>query len=140
VDRGAYVPERSILLAKNAYRVPVLRTKGALCTVLLGGANVRVFSFSDTESLAIRIPPEAVTVHRACPGPSTAENVFPMRVKKLRRLGQVTNCVLAGDGFELNTLHADCAVERLALAEGDKVFASVQATAIRTEASQQEEG
>lgn len=137
-DRGAYVPERSILLAKNAYRVPVWRRNGALCDVMLGGMDVYVFSFSDAETLTIHIPPEAVSVHRAKPEPSTAENVLPMKVKKIRRLGQVANLVLACDGFELNTLHADHAVDRLALAEGDEVFASVQATAIRTEASQQE--
>lgn len=137
-ERGAYVPERSILLAKNAYRVPVRQRVGALCTVVLGEADVHVFSFSDADILTIHVPPEAVYVHRRRPDSSTAENVLLMRVRKIRRLGQVANLVLAGDGFELNTLHADRAVDRLALSEGDAVFASVQATAIRTEASQQE--
>lgn len=139
-DRGAYLPERSLLLAKNAYRVPVLRREGALCTVAFGATEVRVFSFSDAETLTIHVPPEAVTVHRVSPdlNSSTVENVLPMCVKKIRRLGQVANLVLAGDEFELNTLHAGRAVERLALSEGDAVYASVQATAIRTEASQKE--
>ncbi len=133
-DRGAYVPERSLLLAKNVVRVPVRRRDGALCTVDLGGSDVHVFSFSDAENLNLHVPPEAVCVHRLRPDSdsSTAENVLPMRVKKIRRLGQVANLVLAGKGFELNALHADRVVERLALSEGDAVFVSIPATAIRT--------
>ncbi len=133
-DRGTYVPERSLLLAKNAYRVPVRKRVGALCTVELGRTDVRVFSFSDADDLILHVPPEAVSVHRLRPDSdsSTAENVLPMRVKKIRRIGQVANLVLMGEGFELNTLHAGRSVERLALSERDAVFASIPATAIRT--------
>ncbi len=133
-DRGVYVPERSLLLAKNAYRVSVRKRAGALCTVELGGTDVRVFSFSDADDLILHVPPEAVSVHRLRPDSdsSTAENVLPMRVKKIRRIGQVANLVLVGEGFELNTLHAGRSVERLALSERDAVFASIPATAIRT--------
>ena len=139
-DRGAYVPERSILLAKNAYRVPVRQRDGALCTVVLGGGDVRVFSFADAESLILHVPPEAVSVYRLHPDSdsSTAENVLSMRVKKIRCIGQVVNLVLTGKEFELNALHADRTVERLALSEGDAVFVSIPATAIRTSPIEEE--
>jgi len=134
-DRGAYVPERTLLLRRNTFRVPVVERHGARCTVALGGASLEVFSFADADILTIHIPPEAVEVHHARPdeGSTTAENILEARLKKVRRLGQVANLVLVGDGFELNTLHSDRVVERLALTEGVRLFASVQATAIRTE-------
>ena len=137
-DRGAYLPERALLLAKNEYRVSVRRRHGALCMVLLGGIEVEVFSFSDAKNLILHVPPESVSVHRLRPGADslTVGNVLPVCVKKVRRIGQVVNLVLAGEGFELNALHADRAVERMALSEGDAVFVSIPATAIRTEAVQ----
>lgn len=139
-DLRAYVPERSSLIAKNAFRVRVLRRDGALCTVTLGGTKLSVFSFAGVENLSIHIPPEAVFIHRVAPGPASSgsENILPTRVKKVRRFGQMANLVLAGDGFELNTLHTDRTIDRLGISEGDAVFASVQATAIRTEASSKE--
>lgn len=139
-DLGAYVPERSPLIAKNAFRVRVLKRDGALCTVALGGTELSVFSFADAENLRIHIPPEVVSIHRVAPSPASSarENILPARLKKLRRFGQVANLVLAGDGFELNTLHTDRTIDRLAISEGDEVFASVQATAIRTEAFSKE--
>jgi transcriptional regulator with XRE-family HTH domain/molybdopterin-binding protein len=135
VDEGPYLPEWSPLVTKNRYRVRVLRRDGALCTVALGRCELSVFSFSVAPYLSIRIPPETVVVVR---GPveseaSTVDNVLPVRVKKVRRLGQVTNLVLSGDGFEMNSLHAGRRVARLGLAEGKDAFATVQATAIRTE-------
>jgi len=132
---GAHLPKRSSLLEKNTYRVRTLDREGALCTVVLGRVRVRVFSFSDAWKLMIRIPPEAVTVTKQASAAtaSSAENVLPMRVKKVRRLGQVTNLVLVGDGFELNTLHSGRVVDRMKLAEGSAVHAAIQATAILTE-------
>jgi len=134
-DRGAYVPERTLLLRRNTFRVPVVERHGARCTVALGAAILEVFSFADADTLTIHIPPEAIEVHQTRPGENstTVENVLEVELKKARRLGQVVNLVLSGDGFELNTLHSDRAVERLALSEGDGLFASVQATAVRTE-------
>jgi len=90
--------------------------------------------------LIIAIPPETVVVHRDRPKPEscTADSVFPATVKKIRRLGQVTNLVLAANGFELNTLHAGERIECMNLKEGEAVFASVQATAIRTRLKKEE--
>jgi transcriptional regulator with XRE-family HTH domain len=135
VEEGPYLPEWSPLITKNTYRVRVLRRDGALCTVALGQCELSVFSFSVAPHLSIRIPPEAVVVCRkpVQPTASTVDNVLPVRVKKVRRLGQVTNLVLSGDGFEMNSLHAGRRVARVGLAEGDEAFAAVQATAIRTD-------
>lgn len=133
-QQKTWLPEWSLLLEKNTYRVRVARRDGALCTVLLGGAEIDVLHFGRSREINIAVPPESVLVFRDRPDPDscTTENVLPVRVKKLRRLGQVTNLVLAGDGFELNALHAERSVDRLGLTEGDPAFAVVQATAIRT--------
>jgi transcriptional regulator with XRE-family HTH domain/molybdopterin-binding protein len=135
------LPERRILLDKNTFRVRVVEQEGALCTVKLGGTRLRGFSFFAVPEIVIRIPPEAVVIHRSPveAGLSTAENVLPMRVRKLRRLGQVTNLVLEGAGFEMNSLHAGRAVERMKIVEGDLVYAAVQATAVRTALPAEEE-
>ena len=128
------LPEWALLFEKNTYRVRVVRREGALCTVRIGEASIDVFHFGRERELAITIPPESVLVSRDRPDPTawTAENVLPVCVKKLRRLGGVTNLVLVGDGFELNALHAERNVDRLALAEGDPVYAAVPITAIHT--------
>jgi len=53
-------------------------------------------------------------------------------VRKRRRLGQVTNLLLAAAGFELNTLHSERGLSGMKAEKGDKVVAAIQATAIRT--------
>jgi transcriptional regulator with XRE-family HTH domain len=128
------LPEWSHLLEKNTYRVRVTRRDGALCTVRLGGAEVEVLHFGRAREIDISVPPEGVLVFRDRPDPDscTAENVLPVRLKKLRRLGQVTDLVLIGDGFELNALQAEGSIDRLGLAEGDPAFVAIQTTAIRT--------
>jgi len=133
-EDASCVPEISTLAAKNTYDVRVLERDGALCTVALGNCELHVFSFADALRLSVCIPPEGVVVHRdrAAAGASTADNVLPARIKKIRRLGQVTNLVLAGDGFELNSVHVGRRVAELALGEGDAVLATIQATSIRT--------
>lgn len=132
--RRSWLPEWSVLLDKNTYRVRVVRRDSALCTVVLGSERLDVFHFGRAKEITIAVPPESVLVFRDRPDPAScpAENVLPVRVKKSRRLGQVANLVLVGDGFELNALHAERSVRRLGLTEGDAVFAVVQATAIRT--------
>jgi len=129
-EDGPHLPEWSLLAVKNTYRARVLRRDRALCTVELGRCELNVFSFSDAPNLSVCIPPEAVVVHRG-PEASTADNLLPVRVKKIRRLGQVTNLVLVGDGFELNSLHVGRRVVEMALREGDRVLAAIQATSIR---------
>jgi transcriptional regulator with XRE-family HTH domain/molybdopterin-binding protein len=133
-DRRTALPEWSLLLEKNTYRVRIARRDGALCTVAFGNAKLDVLHFDRSREISVSIPPEAVLVFRDRPDPEScsAENVLPVRLKKLRRLGQVTNLVLAGDGFELNALHTDRSVNRLGLTEGDPAFAAIHVTAIRT--------
>jgi transcriptional regulator with XRE-family HTH domain len=133
-QRKSWLPERSLLLGKNTYRLRVARRNGALCTVRLGSAEVDVFHFGREREITIAVPPESILVFRDRPDPDScnAENALPVRLKKLRRLGQVANLVLAGDGFELNALQAEGSVNRLGLAEGDAAFATMQVAAIRT--------
>jgi len=137
----AYNPDSSSLVAKNTFPVTVQDRDGALCRVSLGGEELAVFSFATETALLIAIPPEAVVIHCDQPKPEScsADSVFPARVKKIRRLGQVTNVVLAANGFELNTLHTGKRIECMNLKEGEAVFASVQATAIRTTPKKEEE-
>lgn len=132
-DVAAYRPGDSALLRKNTLSVSVTRRVGAQCEVGLGEEMLTVFSFSASENLSIEIPPEAVVVFRTDPalilGPR--ENVFAMRVRKVRRLGQITNLVLLGRGFTLNALEA-ATDEATPHEAADKVFAFVPAVAIRT--------
>ena len=133
-QQKSWLPEWSRLLEKNTYRVRVARRDGALCAVALGNAKINVYHFGRAREITISVPPESVLVFRDRPDPNscTAENVLPVRVKKLRHIGQITNLVLVGDGFELNALHTGRSVNRLRLAEGDPVFVVVQSTAIHT--------
>lgn len=130
----SYRPEGLPLGAKNTFRVHVLERDGALCTVRLGEERITVLSFAPDEELRIEIPPEAVLVYQEVPEGryGGAENVFQTSVKKRRRLGQVTNLVLAAAGFELNTLHTERGLAAVEAEEKDRVMAAVQATAIRT--------
>jgi len=130
----ARLPEWSHLLEKNTYRVRVTRRDGALCTVRLGGETIEVLHFGREKEISISVPPEGVLVFRGRPDPDscTAENVLSVRLKKLRRIGQVTDLVLVGDGFELNALQTEGSVRRLGLVEGDSIFAAIQTAAIRT--------
>ncbi len=132
-DVAAYCPGDSALLRRNTFRGSVTRRVGARCEVGLGEETLTVFSFSASESLVIEIPPETVTVFRTDPalvlGPR--ENVFAMRVRRVRRLGQITNLVLEGRGFTLNALES-ATNEGASLEVAERVFAFVPAVAIRT--------
>ena len=134
----SYRPSVSPLVARNTFCAEVKVRDGALCTASLGKESLVVFSFSSQKELLIEIPPEAVTVYRQAPKTGSAENLLSARVVKVRRLGQVTNVVLAGNGFELNTLHTGRRIKQMDLKEGEMVFASVQATAIRTTPKKEE--
>ena len=129
-----YRPGGSLFLSKNTFHVQVLEREGARCKVALGKELLTVLSFSTAKTLSIEIPPEAILIapEESPPVLCSAENAFPMRIKKARRLGQVTNLVLAGQGFELNTLHTTEKIDSMHLVEGTMVLALVQATVIRT--------
>ncbi len=128
------LPEWSRLLEKNTYRVRVIRRDGALCTVSLGKSTLDVFHFGDRAEIAITVPPEMVlvTADRGGGWACTVENVLCAHVKKIRSLGQISNLVLAGDGFEMNSLHGRQTADKLRLSVGEAVLALVPAAAIRT--------
>ncbi len=132
-DIAAYRPGDSALLRKNTFSVSVTRRVGARCDVQLGEETLTVFSFSANEDLLIEIPPEVVVAFRADPAPilERKENIFRLRVQKVRRLGQVTNLVLEGRGFELNALESPSEEETLHYV-GEHVFALIPAVAVRT--------
>lgn len=133
-DGVAYPSAASPILEKNTYRGRVTHRDGALCTIAVGGITLDAFSFAPVDDLLVTVPPEAVLVFVTAPDPRAwiAENVFPVKVRKLRRLGQVTNLVLAGGGFEVNSLHSGGQIDRLGIEEGQDLIAAIQATAIRT--------
>jgi transcriptional regulator with XRE-family HTH domain/molybdopterin-binding protein len=134
VPEESWLPERSLLLEKNTFRVRITRRDGALCTVKLGKLDVTVFHFGRSREISVAIPPEAILVFRDPPaqGSCTAKNLLPVWVRKLRHLGQVSNLVLVGEGFELSSLHAQRAVDAMRLEVGDPVHALIPATAIHT--------
>ena len=122
------------------FQVRVLLREGALCEVALGSDQLSVLSFSHEECLGIRIPPDAVLIHKTEPDPtmSSLGAVLPVIIQKLRTIGQVVHLDLAGNGYELNALHAQSAIDRLGLQVGDRVFATVPAAAISTGISARE--
>lgn len=139
-DVAAYRPGDSALARKNTFRVPVVSRHGARCHVRLGRETLTVFSFSTREELEMEIPPEAVIVFPSVPASvlERRENAFSMRVRKVRRLGQITNLVLEGRGFALNALEA-AADEGTPYGVADKVLVFVPAVAIRTQPVQEED-
>ncbi len=132
-DVAAYRPGESALLRKNTFRASVAGRDSARCEVRLGEETLTVFSFSANRHLLIEIPPEAVVVFRTDPAPilGRRENVFSMRVRKVRRLGQITNLVLEGRGFTLNALEA-ATDEGTPYGVAEEVFAFVPAVVVRT--------
>lgn len=132
-DIAAYQPGDSALARKNAFRVSIETREGARCRVRLGRETLTVLSFSGRGDLEIEIPPEAVVVFRADPTPrlDRRENVFAMRVRKLRLLGQVTNLVLEGQGFALNALESPAGSDPL-YRVGEDVLVLAPVVAIRT--------
>ncbi len=140
LSERVYPPGVSSLLQKNTFSVKVEERDGAVCLVRLGEERLTVFSFSEAEDLLIEVPPEAVVVfpHASPPRCVSAENVMRAVVHKRRRLGQVTNLLLAAAGFELNTLHSERGLSGMKAEKGDKVVAAIQATAIRTSPLEEE--
>jgi len=129
-ESGLIVPNE--LRGKNQFRVDVLSREGALCTARLGTTQLRFFDFGSERSVVVEIPPEAVCVWRGGEGgSSTMDNVWALRVKRLRLLGQVVNLVLEGPSFELNAVHNAEAVWRLRMEARDAVCAGVPSTAVR---------
>ena len=139
-DVAAYRPGDSALARKNTFRAPVVSRHGARCHVRFGQETLTVFSFSAREDLEIEIPPQAVIVFPSVPTSvfERRENVLPVRVRKVRRLGQITNLVLEGRGFALNALEA-ATDEGTPYGVAEKVFAFVPAVAIRTRPATEEE-
>jgi transcriptional regulator with XRE-family HTH domain len=130
-----YFPEAVALRAKNTFRVKVEKREGALCQVVLGNAaRLNVLSFSTEDSLQIEIPPEGVTILPTAAQSvlKDVENVLPMRIGKIRRLGQTTNLILCGRGFELNALPTEKSVRRMNLQRDGRVLAVVPAATIHT--------
>lgn len=130
-----YFPEASALRAKNTFRVKVQKREGALCQVVLGNTvRLNVLSFSIEDSLQIEIPPEGITILPTAAQSvlKDAENVLPMRVEKVRRLGQMINLVLFGQGFELNALSTEKSVRQMDLQVDTGVLAVVPTAVVRT--------
>ncbi len=132
-ELGAYRPGSPRLLARNTIVGRVEKRCGALCSVRVGNAIVRVLSFSPASSLRLVIPPETVSVSGVRP-PSTSDvatTVLSARVTKVRVAGQLVNLVLAADGFTLNALYAadrsETPPER-----GDSVYVTLLTAAIST--------
>jgi transcriptional regulator with XRE-family HTH domain len=121
------------LRRKNRFAVPIASRDGALCTARLGEEMLRLFFFDEAAEVIAEIPPEAVMVSRgggaldALP----VDNRWAMSIVRVRRLGQVTNLVLEGRGFELNALYAADSAVRLQLHRGTQVIAGVASTAVR---------
>jgi hypothetical protein len=108
--------------------------------VRLGEETLHLFRFDRAERLTAEIPPESVTVarERVTLKRAMVDNAWAMVIKRVRHLGQVTNLVLSGAGFELNALHESGAVRRLGLNEGEAVWAGVSTAVVSAVAQAKE--
>ena len=140
IEDPAYRRNRRSQVTKNVFWVHVLFREGALCEVGLGADRLSVLSFSSEDELGIRIPPDAVVIHKSKPDLSMSSlgTVLYVTVRKIRTIGQVVHLVLAGDGYEINALHAKPAIDRLGIRVGEFVYASIPAAAISTGVSTKE--
>lgn len=136
-EMAAYEPGASPLARKNRFRVAVTSRAGARCTVRLGSESLTVFSFSRAGCLEIDLPPEMVCVFRDDPRKAlvVAENVFSAEVRKIRRLGQLTNSVLEGRGVVINALESRTSFDERGMHVGESAFVWIPAAAIRTQPS-----
>lgn len=139
---AAYRPETIRSTNANRYLVKVREASEGRCRVLLGSDPLTVFTFSRAMQLQIELPPEAVVVFPDDPKPSlcSEQNVVRTVVRKLRRLGQVVDLVLGGDGYEINALDGCIRVEEMGIAEGQAVFTFLPPAAIRTFPVSEKEG
>ncbi len=124
----AFSPYHPDLWRRNTFLAPVMSREGARVTVQLGEENLTVLSFSQAERLWLVVPPETVMLLPGTVPPALEANVLPVRVEKTRRLGELVNLVLAGQGFELNAL--SLSAERAGV--GSVLRAGIPPAAVRT--------
>jgi ABC-type molybdate transport system ATPase subunit len=107
--------------------------QGALCAVRVGNILVWALSFAKTPRLRLVVPPETVWVEKTAPRGLTASSatVLPVRVVKVRPMGQLVDLVLAADGVEINALHA-ADPRASGTARGDSVYVALLTAAIQT--------
>ncbi|MGC9530000.1 MAG: helix-turn-helix domain-containing protein [Candidatus Bipolaricaulaceae bacterium] len=101
-----FAPHYPRLWARNTFLAEVVGGEGALRRVRVGECTWEVVAFGPARRLLITVPPEAVLLAPlALPlrGMSTT-NVLTGAVCKARRVGELVNVVLAGEGVELNAL------------------------------------
>ncbi|MFO8034702.1 MAG: helix-turn-helix transcriptional regulator [Candidatus Bipolaricaulota bacterium] len=100
----AFSPLHPDLWRRNTFLAPVVERCEARVTVELGQERLTALSFAATDRLWVVIPPEAVLVVFGAAPPFLEANVLGARPVKVRRIGQLTNVVLACRGFEVNAL------------------------------------
>lgn len=100
----AFSPVHPDLWRRNTFLAPVVEQVAGRVTVEIGEERLTALSPARTDRLWVVIPPEAVLVVRGRPPFLLEANVFPVRVLKVRRIGQLTNLVLLCRGFEVNAL------------------------------------
>ncbi len=124
----AFSPQHPGLWRRNTFLAPVVDRSGARVTAQLGEERLTVFSFSKAVRLWLVIPPETVILLPENAPPVPEVNVLRVRVAKMRRLGELVNWVLAGQGFELNALSLNADRDVL----GNVLWAVVPPAAVRT--------
>jgi transcriptional regulator with XRE-family HTH domain len=133
-ELAAYRPDDSMLLRKNTFEAKVVARDGARCHARIGESTLTVFSFSKGDRLTLEIPPESIVLFRRAPeaGLGRRENVLMMRVQRVRRLGELVNLVLEGQGFSLNALESTEPAGGDGAAVGQELFVLIPIAAIRT--------
>jgi len=130
-----YSPEGHRAGLKNEFVVSVVGREGAFCTAKLGSEIWCLLTFSDSDTLRVIIPPEAIQLFSESPHDIALVpcNVFRARVRKIRKVGRLLNLVLEVGGIELNALMLSVSDQDLLLDSGDEMFVSISPVALLTE-------
>jgi len=126
--REDFSPHHPDLWRKNTFVARVTERDAARVVVALGQERLRAVSFAAADKLTVVIPPEAVVVFVGGDPVMTEANLLRARPVKTRKLGQLTNIVLACRGVELNAL----LVNEWEMPSGEEVHVAIPPAAIRT--------
>ncbi len=134
-DLADFSPRTHPAGLKNQFTMRVLRRDGAMCEARLGAETWTVMTFSTSDRLRVRIPPESIHVFTEDPTEILLSdcNVFRARIVKARRIGSLSNLVIEIGGVELNALFARTASDEDKLNPGTWVHAAISPAALATE-------
>jgi len=114
----------------NFFQGQVVHCNGeGLCRIRIGDATLCALA-CEAERVSLTFFPRDVTLHRN-PPEGSAQNVFCGSVREIIHLGDRVRVALEA-GLPVVAEISDLALQELGIQEGDRVYAALKATAIKT--------